>query len=75
MSAMEAAIHRDLLTPEQVAEILTCSASGVRKMCQNGEIPGRKVGRRWYIPRPAFMRMMGLEEPSVDESGEEVTCR
>lgn len=72
---MEMAINKDLLTPEQVADILTCSASGVRKMCQSGEIPGRKVGRRWYIPRPAFMQMMGLEEPSRDEPGREVTCR
>src|SRR5438874_1250108 len=41
-----------LLTPEEVAHILGLSPFTVRRLLRQGELPGRKVGKRqWRIPR------------------------
>ena len=46
-----------LLTPEEAAQLLGLSPFTVRRLLRQGELPGRKVGKRqWRIPRS------GLEE-------------
>jgi excisionase family DNA binding protein len=41
-----------LLTPEEAARLLGLSPFTVRRLLRQGELPGRKVGKRqWRIPR------------------------
>ncbi len=41
-----------LLTPEEAARVLGLSPFTVRRLLRQGELPGRKVGKRqWRIPR------------------------
>ena len=42
-----------LLTCEEVAQLLRVSQETVRHLATNGELPGRKVGRAWRFPRVA----------------------
>ncbi|MCY8467183.1 helix-turn-helix domain-containing protein, partial [Bacillus atrophaeus] len=43
-----------ILTVKQVAEILKISEKTARKMLNNGEIKGFKVGREWRISSESF---------------------
>ena len=38
-----------LLTVENLASYLSLSARGAREILQRGELPGFRVGRRWYV--------------------------
>lgn len=40
-----------VLTPEDVARLLSMSESNVRKMFRNGVIPAKKVGELWRTTR------------------------
>jgi len=41
----------DVMTPKDAAKVLPFSLNTIRELCANGELPARKVGRRWLIPR------------------------
>ncbi len=53
---LEATIVQDLqlLTCDEVAEILRVSSETVRQLAASGELPGRKIGRAWRFPRIAI---------------------
>ncbi len=42
---------KDILTLEDVAEVLGQSAAEVRQLFAAGEIPGRKIGGKWYCTK------------------------
>jgi len=44
--------REDLLTPAEVAEILRVQRSTALDYMRRGVVPARKIGRRWYSPRP-----------------------
>ncbi|MFE2993356.1 helix-turn-helix domain-containing protein [Streptomyces sp. NPDC059262] len=44
----------EVLTVKQVAEILKISEKTARKMLNNGEIKGFKVGREWRVSAEKF---------------------
>lgn len=46
------------MDPAEVAEVTFSSMRTVYRMLDNGTIPGRKVGRRWFVYRPALMEML-----------------
>ena len=52
----EATIVRDLqlMTCEEVAQLLRVSPETVRQLAAAGELPGRKIGRAWRFPRTAI---------------------
>lgn len=55
----------EILTVEQVAEILHCEEKTVAERLVNGDLPGAKFGRSWIIPaRALFQRIndLALEE-------------
>ena len=59
-------LDREFLTPAQVAEILNCSAHGIRiwarqKPEQLG-FPVCIIGSRIKIPRRPFLRFMGVSD-------------
>ena len=41
----------DVMTPKDAAQVLPFSLNTIRELCASGELPARKVGRRWLIPR------------------------
>ena len=41
----------DIMTPKDAAQILPFSLNTIRELCASGELPARKMGRRWLIPR------------------------
>ena len=41
-------------TVAQVAEMLSLNLGGTYRMIRSGDIPARKLGGRWVVPRRAF---------------------
>ena len=71
-------IRRGLLLPEllftsDLARVLHCSTSAARQLLRKGELPARKVGRRWVTARsfllewldPASVRFRALPPASA----------
>lgn len=50
----------DLLTVEQMADILGLAQNTVRSLCRNGQIPAVHIGRRWYVPRAKLDELTGV---------------
>jgi excisionase family DNA binding protein len=46
----------EVLDVRMAAELLTVSLDTVYDLFKNGELPGRKVGRKWLTTRNALMR-------------------
>jgi excisionase family DNA binding protein len=46
----------DILDVHGVAALLTVSTDTVYELLQSGQLPGRKVGRKWLTTRNAVMR-------------------
>ena len=59
-------LDREFLTPAQVAEILNCSAHGVRIWARQRPeqlgFPVCIIGSRIKIPRRPFLRFMGVSD-------------
>src|SRR5256714_3402453 len=45
----------DVLTVEQLAELLQVDEKTVRSLAAKGELPGRKLGRHWRLSPPAAL--------------------
>lgn len=45
----------DVLTKDQVADLLQCDATTVEEHARNGDLPGVKYGRSWVFPRAALL--------------------
>lgn len=44
----------DVFTTSDICELLKLSACHVRRMLRSGELPGLKIGARWYVPKSAL---------------------
>jgi excisionase family DNA binding protein len=51
----------DVLTTEQLAELLQVEAEAVRALARQGELPGRKIGRDWRFSREAVLAWLSGE--------------
>lgn len=47
--------NTDILSPEQAGEMMGYSTRSIYSKLATGEIPGRKIGNRWFIVREALM--------------------
>lgn len=47
----------ELLTVEEVSELLQVHPDSVRRMMRQGRLPAVKVGWRWYVRRAEFLAM------------------
>ena len=56
----------DILDVGMAAAFLTVSADTVYRLFQTGELPGRKVGRKWVTTKAAVLRW--VERSSNDDS-------
>lgn len=44
-----------LLTPEQVAKLTGLTARTIRARCREGDLPAKRIGRRWYVLRDELL--------------------
>lgn len=67
----EADIGRLVLTPAEVAEALGCDLNELYARLRSGTapFPVRRLGRRWIIPRAAFLRWLE-EQPVADPTAD-----
>lgn len=49
----------DVLTTEQLAELLQVESETVQDLARSGELPGRKIGREWRFSRAAVLAWLG----------------
>jgi excisionase family DNA binding protein len=56
----------EVLDVKMVAELLTVSADTVYDLFKRGELPGRKVGRKWITTKNAVLRW--IESSSEDDT-------
>src|ERR1700730_3834821 len=56
----------EVLDVQGTAALLTVSADTVYDLFANGELPGRKVGRKWITTKAAVLRW--IENTSTDDS-------
>jgi excisionase family DNA binding protein len=54
----------DVLTIEQLAELLQVDEKTVRSLAAKGELPGRKVGRHWRFSREAVLDWLATPDQS-----------
>lgn len=47
-----------VLNTETVASLLGVSVQTVRIQCVEGELPGVKIGRRWFVPRDRLVEFL-----------------
>ena len=52
----------DVLTAEQLAEMLQVDEKTVRTLAARGEVPGRKIGRHWRFSRQAILDWLATPE-------------
>ena len=52
----------DVLTVEQLAQLLQVDEKTVRSLAARGDLPGRKVGRHWRFSRPAVLEWLAMPE-------------
>jgi len=55
---------QDILTIEELSEYLKIAKSTIYKLCQEGKIPGQKVGRHWRFRKETIDQW--LDEKSGD---------
>lgn len=41
----------DVITAEEAAAMLRCTVVTIQRWARRGEIPGRKIGKRWLFSR------------------------
>lgn len=60
--------YPDLLTVGHVCELTGLSSQTVRKEINAGRLPGCRIGRRLYVPKPSFLGFVteggGMNVPS-----------
>ncbi|MDY4255955.1 MAG: helix-turn-helix domain-containing protein [Oscillospiraceae bacterium] len=50
-----------LLTLEQAAILLRLGTDCIRKHCISGVLPGKQIGKTWYIDKQLLMKMFGYK--------------
>jgi excisionase family DNA binding protein len=53
---------QEVLTVEQVAELLQVEPDAVAELADSGELPGRRIGEQWRFLRSAVLAWLGAPE-------------
>lgn len=51
-----------MMSTTEAAELMGCTRSAVAKMLGRGDLPGTKIGGRWYVNRTELSKVLGLAE-------------
>jgi len=60
----------DILTAEQVAELLQIHVRTVYKLVRKGLLPGRKFGGGWRFSKTAILQLVAVHEDKSSQSKE-----
>ena len=56
------ALNEEILTLDELSEYLKIARSTIYKLCQEGKIPGQKVGRRWRFRKEVIDRWLEADD-------------
>lgn len=75
-AAARSVLLPDVLTVETLAPVLRLSVRGVRALLRSGRLPGRRLGRRWYVARADLLAALsppdaGWRVVASDDDGED----
>lgn len=59
-----------MMSTTEAAGLMGCTRSAVAKMLGRGDLPGAKVGGRWYVNRAELSKRLGLDD--VHKVGEDM---
>jgi len=48
----------DILLAEDLARVLRITPGAARALIRSGQVPARKIGRRWLVSRAEFLRQL-----------------
>jgi excisionase family DNA binding protein len=48
----------EILTKQEVAQLLDCELSTIEEKARTRELPGVKIGRSWIFPRQALLQRL-----------------
>lgn len=51
-------LMKEVLTEQEVAELLDCEKSTVQEKARSGDLPGIKFGRSWVFPKTALLQSL-----------------
>lgn len=60
----------DVLTLDEAAALLRLDRRTVADAIRRGDLPGRKIGRRWRLSRRAVLRWIGAADHASDHEEE-----
>lgn len=58
-----------VMTIEELAVYLKLSKSTLYKLCQEGKVPGQKVGRHWRFHKTVIDRWLGDRQKDLPDHG------
>ena len=58
----------EVLTPEQVADLLQTTEDVVEALAESGGLPGRMIGSEWRFSRAAVLAWLGREETAASNA-------
>ena len=67
IAATRSVMLPEVCLTEDLAAALRISLSAARALFRSGQIPGRKIGRRWVVNRGSFLDSL-VSEPSRSPS-------
>lgn len=59
----------DAYTPKQLAERLPFTVEYIRDLCITGELPAFQQGRKWLIPKNAYLDWLARRASKRDDAG------
>ena len=59
--------ENDLLTVENMAEVLDASTRTIYRLAESGDLPHVKVGRRLYFPKCQLIEFLGLGGSGLEQ--------
>jgi excisionase family DNA binding protein len=62
--------EEDVLTLDEVAELLRLPAETVERSARAGDLPGRLIGEQWRFVRSAVLEWLSTGEPPRSSGGE-----
>jgi excisionase family DNA binding protein len=59
----------DVLTLEEVADLLAVAPAAVERLARDGELPGRRIGDAWRFARSAVLAWLAHGSPAQPDPG------
>lgn len=61
--------YPDLLTPDDVHKLTRLNVQHIRRLLVSGQLPGVKIGARWYVPRSELEKFISTKMKVKNANG------